>query len=126
VRVVVVVAVVRKISLSCRVCEISSRINNEVMRHLHDVVQRLMARQMEWKKGFQMQFKKKRGRRCCCVVVVENSEGRHFPMRECGCAGESRFARSHIDKVLQSMFYSNRTCTVRYASAVLRYVLDRG
>jgi hypothetical protein len=59
VRVVVVLAVVRKISLSCRIWEISSRINNEVMRHLHDVVQRLMARQMEWKKGFQMQFKKK-------------------------------------------------------------------
>jgi hypothetical protein len=43
VRVVVVVAVTRKIGLSYRVCEISSRINNEVMRHLHDVAQHLMA-----------------------------------------------------------------------------------
>jgi hypothetical protein len=59
VRVVVVLAVVRKTGLSCRVCEISSKINNEVMRRIHDMAQRLMARQTERKKGFQMQFLKK-------------------------------------------------------------------
>jgi hypothetical protein len=54
VRVVVVVAVVRKIGLSCRVCEISSGINNDVVRHLHDVAQHLIARQTERKAGFPM------------------------------------------------------------------------
>jgi hypothetical protein len=58
VRVVVVIAIARKISLSCRVCEIGSIINNDVVKHLPDVAHCLIARQTEQKKGFQMQFKK--------------------------------------------------------------------
>jgi hypothetical protein len=45
VRVVVVIAVARKISLSCRVCEISSIINDDVVKHLPDVAHCLIARQ---------------------------------------------------------------------------------
>jgi hypothetical protein len=58
VKVVVVVAVVRKIGSSSRVCEISSGINNDVAKHLPDVARCFMARQTERKKGFQMQYKK--------------------------------------------------------------------
>ena len=57
-RVVVVVAVARKISMSCRVFEISSIINKDVVKHLPHVEQCLLARQTEQKEGFQMQFKK--------------------------------------------------------------------
>ena len=57
-RAVVVVAVVRKIGFACRVCEISSIINNQIVKRLPGVTHRSMARQTEWKEGFKMQFKK--------------------------------------------------------------------
>ena len=82
-------------------CEISTRISNEVVRHLHDVAQHLMARQMGRKVDLSMRLKKLGVVDVVVLSLLKTARaGISLHMRACGCAGELRFACSHIDKGL--------------------------